>query len=482
MADRPSPSLLKRVAGIFPAAATARVASKVHRLIELLVASEEIATAAIATARGSSHPASPRGGQAQLAFMVYWICHKPVRFQSAREAALQAAPATVRKLWKVIEDEIRANHRSGIRKPDYLFAQRQPCLVAPDGTIIGIGCYEDMDPGWIEAAVNWLWNVIDPDRIAPFRPDDGGAVPYQGPLRGSAGTVRIALLGDWGTGSFDAGGYNPALDVLQTIQSLKPDYLIHLGDVYYAGTAGASGEEHDNFLKWWPNMPAERSFMLNSNHEMYGAADGYFNVALGRGRLSATPFGHQNGFSYFALTDGTLAVVGLDAAYFDPSTMYLRGGLGSRARDPQYGFLQQISDRSERLILLTHQAPMSLDGARLQKLWTDVASVVVPTSRITHWYWGHEHAGIVYGKESAIGRKGVCAGCAGHGAIPIGLPPDPSPPSKLVAWRAHTAVGGHAPPCRVRNGFAILTISAGKVREAFYDAGKLDPAYVRDCV
>ena len=482
MADRPSPSLLKRVAAIFPHAASAGVAAKVHRLIELLVASDEIATGAIARARGSSHPVSPRGGQAQLAFMVYWIWHKPVRFHSALEAALQAAPAAVRELWAVVEDEVRANHPSAIEEPDYGFAERQPCLVAPDGTIIGTSRYEDMDPGWIEAPVNWLWNVIHPGRIAPFRPDDAGAGPYQGPLRGSAGTVRIALLGDWGTGSFNAGGYDPALDVLETIQKLEPDYLIHLGDVYYAGSAGASGEEHDNFLKWWPKMPAERSFMLNSNHEMYGAADGYFNVALGRGRLSATPFSHQNGFSYFALSDGTLAVVGLDAAYFDPSTMYLRGGLGSRARDPQYDFLQQIADRSERLILLTHQAPMSLDGARLQKLWTDVASVVVPTSRITHWYWGHEHAGIVYGKRSAIGRKGVCAGCAGHGAIPIGLPSAPSPASEVVEWRAHTAVGGDAQPCRVRNGFAILTISAGKVREAFYDARKLDPAYVRDCV
>jgi hypothetical protein len=31
--------------------------------------------------------------------MVYWICHKPLRFQSALEAGLQAAPATVRELW-----------------------------------------------------------------------------------------------------------------------------------------------------------------------------------------------------------------------------------------------------------------------------------------------------------------------------------------------------------------------------------------------
>jgi len=53
------------------------------------------------------------------------------------------------------------------------------------------------------------------------------------------------------------------------------DYIVHLGDVYYAGTelAPPPGEEMQHFLQMWPAMPPGRSFTLNSNREMYGGAE-----------------------------------------------------------------------------------------------------------------------------------------------------------------------------------------------------------------
>src|SRR6266851_5421986 len=49
---------------------------------------------------------------------------------------------------------------------------------------------------------------------------------------------------------------------------------IHLGDVYYSGT---QDEESGNFVSDW--TPAKRgALMLNSNHEMYDGANGYFDI------------------------------------------------------------------------------------------------------------------------------------------------------------------------------------------------------------
>jgi hypothetical protein len=272
---------------------------------------------------------------------------------------------------------------------------------------------------------------------------------------------------------------------MQKIISLNPDYLIHLGDVYYAGTQNQQppDEEYENFLKLWPrSVPPRRSFTLNSNHEMYSGANGYFNVALGRKPSnSPTPFAHQNGYSYFALTGGDLAIVGLDSAYFDTSALYMKGALGTGIT--QRKFLKKISAKYRRLILLTHHAPMTIQGTLPQDapLWQDVRSVVPKGSAIELWYWGHIHMGVLYGKQSALGQYGIRAGCAGHGAVPMGEASD-LPGSPIIEWRSNKPVGGSTCKNRVRNGFAMLTISQSdlSITEAFYDEGADDaPVYTR---
>jgi predicted phosphodiesterase len=43
--------------------------------------------------------------------------------------------------------------------------------------------------------------------------------------------MRIALVSDWGTGT------DEARQVAAFLAQQKPDAVIHLGDIYYAGTA-----------------------------------------------------------------------------------------------------------------------------------------------------------------------------------------------------------------------------------------------------
>src|SRR6185295_13105251 len=84
--------------------------------------------------------------------------------------------------------------------------------------------------------------------------------------------TTVAIVGDWG------GGNEAAQAVAKQIAVIKPDHVIHLGDVYYAGTPK---EVKDRFLKYWPKPKNPgHSLALNSNHEMYSGGYGYFDLTL----------------------------------------------------------------------------------------------------------------------------------------------------------------------------------------------------------
>jgi hypothetical protein len=54
-------------------------------------------------------------------------------------------------------------------------------------------------------------------------------------LHGGADGIRIALAGDWGTGT------DEAFEVATRIRALRPHYTIHLGHVYYVGDPAEVG-------------------------------------------------------------------------------------------------------------------------------------------------------------------------------------------------------------------------------------------------
>jgi hypothetical protein len=133
--------------------------------------------------------------------------------------------------------------------------------------------------GW-----NWIWEYLFHriGRRHPFQvyasenPDQG---VYK--LEGDPGEIRIALAGDWATGT------DEAESVSKLMISFKPHYSIHLGDVYYVGSPH---EVDENFLGiknprnsyepcLWPNG-SHGSFALNGNHEMYARGLAYFDRIL----------------------------------------------------------------------------------------------------------------------------------------------------------------------------------------------------------
>ena len=339
-----------------------------------------------------------------------------------------------------------------------------PGIVTWDGTLVGTGTWETFDKGWVLAGLDYLlveWGVLGK---APF-----GRTPAI--VQASAGAT-FALVGDWGTGAWpDGATQGPAVQVMQQIQKLSPaaDHVIHLGDVYYVGTEGSlltESWEMARFVKDWPFT--KNSFALNSNHEQYDGANGYFKVALG-----AKAFAAQQGTSYFAVvgpsqpgtTTPSWAVIGLDTAYFDTSTLYMAGAIDAG----QQAFLKQFQD-VPFVVLLSHHNPVSEDGTTTSEspLSQQVSAPEALGRPPEMWYWGHVHSGIVYSSASAISP--TLGRCSGHGAIPFGagkalgaLP--------TVSFLASEPVQDpdKEQAHRVRNGFATLTFTPDSVVEAFVD-------------
>jgi hypothetical protein len=182
----------------------------------------------------------------------------------------------------------------------------------------------------------------------------------------------IAIIGDWG------GGNAAAQAVAKQIKSLNPtpDHVIHLGDVYYAGTAR---EIKERFLKYWPTPPAPgRSFALNSNHEMYSGGYGYFDVTLKEFKQPA---------SYFSLGNKNWRFIGLDTGYVDHDL-----------NNEQVEWLagQFTGSSNPKTILMSHHQLFSAYENTNAKNLQRRVQPFLDKNKIYGWIWGHEHLAVVY--------------------------------------------------------------------------------------
>ena len=337
-------------------------------------------------------------------------------------------------------------------------------IVAKGGQIYGKDKYEQLDPGWIFSLFMFVIYELGIEEYHAFgKSPQIINVPTDKP-------TLIAVVGDWGTGKFAKDG-GPAVAVMKGIEQLNPDYVIHLGDVYYAGT---DHEEEHNLLDLWPgSLGTEMSFTLNSNHEMYDGANGYFAKALEAGG----PFSAQRQTSYFAIRRGEWLFLGLDSAYYsDPHKLFMNPNLGGPDGDQASWIKDNFQDQDPaRVVVFSHHTPVNLGGDALndpgnpEGLWNEVVTALGNKTPGT-WYFGHTHNAAVYTKTSAIGEAGCNGRLAGHGAIPYGesVTLQKSLDSGLIEYFPKTHLGPDE--IRVRNGFATMEIGVdGSMTERFYE-------------
>jgi len=235
-------------------------------------------------------------------------------------------------------------------------------------------------------ALGWALSVLDHVRKSNYhalvRPSSTqpGVMPEK---------ARLAVLGDWGTGMYGA----PI-----SAQSIAADpnpywMLMHLGDVYYSGTLQ---EIQDRFLGLWPKRDGTLNRALNSNHEMYSGGHGYFDGTL-------VEFEQES--SYFAYQNEKWLLLGLDTGYVDHDL-----------DDEQAAWVNYVAGQApgQRIVLFSHHQPFSRLSDQGPKLLSKL-KVLLESGRVAAWYWGHEHACVLYDKHPGYGLMGRCIG---HGGIP----------------------------------------------------------------
>lgn len=200
----------------------------------------------------------------------------------------------------------------------------------------------------------------------------------------------VVLVSDWGTGNL------AAVAVAKQIARLDPDHVIHLGDVYYAGTPR---EVRRHFLDVWNAFGPRRAryWAMNANHDMYSGGYGYFEHILPAIKQPA---------SYFNLQNRHWRLLGLDSAY-----------VNHRITPEQLKWLpEQLTDPA-RTILMTHHHVLSPFRKRGDAL-EESLDPYLAAGQIFAWIWGHEHHLFEFADY-----RGVKCRCIGHGSLPY-VPPD----------------------------------------------------------
>jgi hypothetical protein len=261
-------------------------------------------------------------------------------------------------------------------------------------------------------------------------------------------TVRIALVGDWGTGT------DEAVRVAREMMKFNPHFTLHIGDVYYVGDPlevnenclGIRNPVNNYDPAVWP-MGSLGSFAMNGNHEMFANGIGYFDVLLPRLGLKVAGRMEGQQTSFFCLQNKYWRVIAIDTGYNSTGIPILEeiplinkipfvcGNC--KLPDKLIEWLKTVvisrTDDPRGIILLSHQQYYSAFEGHFRKparqLWE--AGIKGPVL----WFWGHEHrfAGYdLFGQDrlKAYGR------CVGHGGMPLSLcPPKNKPQPKFYDLR-----------------------------------------------
>jgi hypothetical protein len=232
--------------------------------------------------------------------------------------------------------------------------------------------------GWAKSLFTW-WKKIRPHKwqVAPI------ALPDQLP-----NNLRMAILGDWGTGLYGA------VPCAKSIENDPKDYglLLHLGDVYYSGT---DKEIADRFLGLWPKKANAVNRACNSNHEMYTGGYAYFDRTLKSFKQPA---------SYFALQNDHWLLVGLDTAYKE---WYLANDQVAWLK----GILETAGNR--KVILFSHHQLYSWMETPKSRLQSELGEILT-NKKIFAWYWGHEHRCMIFDRHPVWEIYGRCVGHSGY--------------------------------------------------------------------
>jgi predicted phosphodiesterase len=295
--------------------------------------------------------------------------------------------------------------------------------------------------GWLSAAFDYLvayeLKLKEPISYVspPVPPSSTRQFIYALPEQLS---FRIGILGDWATGE------QVARYVINALMEQKPDLILHVGDVYYAGT---SDEVQTNYLEQIRIARAATGclapiYNLAGNHDMYTKGAPFYSALaqVNEGaRFPSSPAAtvHIQEASFFVLSNSWLHLKGMDTGYYDSDLFDISYDTTMLHEDEAIWHIFQMQQAQDKAVFLfSHHQPWSafspidsgagvaghplpLDDRRQpfcynQNLQRQLATV--PVGRVKAWFWGHEHVLEVYDADSI--RKST-------------VPPDDNNPSTV---------------------------------------------------
>ncbi|WP_025764871.1 metallophosphoesterase family protein [Dyadobacter tibetensis] len=299
--------------------------------------------------------------------------------------------------------------------------------------------------------------------------DDNGCYPLL-PALPKTELVTLALLSDWASDTIESDR------VAELVAQRRPDYSIHLGDVYFVGT---EKEVYENFTapyaSWY--YGGSGSLALPGNHEMYSNGKAYFRHLLPAMYASDGKVKHTQKAGFFCLENQYWRIIGLDTGYTSverPFVEIIRPP-DCHLRKEQIDWLRdvvRIGDASDRrgIVLLSHHPYFSafreaypVPAQQIKELMGDAARPLI-------WFWGHDHRLVIYNKTQQENGPEVYGRCIGHGGMPVEIewPGKEAEREKIQFYdtRVRTVVKRHR---LGYNGFVLLNLQGSQLEAQYID-------------
>ena len=277
-------------------------------------------------------------------------------------------------------------------------------------------------------------------------------------------SVRIGIIGDWGTGEF------PAIRLLAALNSCRVDMLIHLGDIYYAGT---ETEVKHNFLQICRGIlgPKCPIYSLCGNHDMYSGGAAYYSMLDEIGQEA----------SYFCLRNSAWQLLAMDTGNRDQYPLSVSTNMTSLNETEIGWHIEKFrSAENRKTILFSHHqlfSPFSAVGQADDKqrlaynpnLYS-VFQGFFP--KVEWWFWGHEHTLAMYDPYMGL-KRGRCVGAS---AIPVFVKQQSyvtdaslitQQPGVFPAWNPHAQLGDNGTD--YNHAFAVLELSSQNASVNYYE-------------
>ena len=327
------------------------------------------------------------------------------------------------------------------------------------------------DPLWAKTLVDYA-GILGLDGRPPPIPYIRHSTMGDFVLTAPRPAMRIALISDWGTGT------DLARQVAALLARQQPDAVIHLGDIYYAGTAGECDAHFLAPLR--AVLPDRPLFTLCGNHDVYSGGAGYYGLLRRIGQPA----------SYFCLRspDRSWQILAADTGLHDRDPLDETAALTWLDPAEELWHADKLGGFAGRTVFLTHHQPFSafaqigpLDrhepaNANLMASHARLAAA----GRIDAWFWGHEHRLRLYApyRGVAVGRN------IGYGAIPVEAvagPPAPlrglvDPPKVAAEVMLDVVEGAYT------HGFALLDFAGGQMEASYWALTRPDGLVYRETI